>query len=243
MTMRKTFIYLLFIALIPAVANAQEAIVANAQNTFNYAYTIGINTGIDNNINAYRLYPTTDGAVNGAVFSGGDNLFNIGLDLGMVVNSKFRPRLEFKYVKMKYGVNFETADVLTFLSSEVFMHNVDVNMRLDYFLYNAKRFQILLSPAVKWELTSSREEKNTTIDPNNPNYGNVNWKNYKGVYDENSKNLLGGGISTIFKYNVTKNIGLTLTPEYTLFFRNFVRSNDKLYQRASLNFGIEFNIY
>ena len=75
--MKKTFIYLFFIALIPSVANAQEAIVANAQSS-NYAYTIGINTGLDHNINAYRLNPTIDGPVKGAVFNAGNNLFNIG---------------------------------------------------------------------------------------------------------------------------------------------------------------------
>ncbi|HPT21239.1 MAG TPA: hypothetical protein PLR88_04770 [Bacteroidales bacterium] len=240
--MKKTFIYLFFIALIPTMANAQEAIVANAQST-NYAYTIGISTGIDHNINAYRLKPTTEGPVKGAAFTAGDNLFNIGFDFGMVINSKLRPRLEFKYVKMNYKVDMSNADVLNFLSSEVYMHNIDLNLRLDYFLYNANKFQILLSPAAKWELNSSREEKNTTIDPSNPYYGNVNWKNYKGIYDENSKNLFGGGVSAIFKYNIIKNVGITVTPEYTLFFRNFVRSNEDLYSRASINVGLEWNIF
>jgi len=233
MTMRKIFFYLFIIALMPIAANAQNAIVANAQDNIHYAFTIGINSGVDNNINAYRLNPNFFGNN----FYNSKIHFNIGLDYGWMVSKKFRPRIELKYVKMSYSVGWDNANIPTIKESTVNLYNFDINLRMDYLLLNASKFQLFISPALKWEFNVGREEKNIRYDES------YNWANYNGIITENSRNLLGGAISTILKYNITKNIGITVTPEYTLFFRNFVRSNDKCYQRASVNFGVEFNFY
>ena len=45
----------------------------------------------------------------------------------------------------------------------------------------------------------------------------------------------------IFKYKITDRIGVTLTPDYTIFFREYVKANTKVYQRASANLGFEFS--
>jgi hypothetical protein len=217
----------------PIVTNAQETVVVNTKDKISYASTIGINGGINNDINAYRLNDNSFGNN----FYSGKSHFNFGLDYGMMISKKVRPRLELKYVQMSYNVGWNNANIPTIKESVVNLHNFDINFRLDYMLLDSKKFQMFISPALKWEFNLNREEKNTRYDET------YNWAKYNGIITENSKNLLGGGLAAILKYNVTKNIGLTVTPEYTLFFRNFVRTNDKCYQRTSINFGLEFNIF
>jgi hypothetical protein len=58
--------------------------------------------------------------------------------------------------------------------------------------------------------------------------------------DEYPKRILGGSLSTIFKYNLNEHFGISLIPEYTIFFRNFVKSNNTKYQQFSANPGIKF---
>jgi hypothetical protein len=155
----------------------------------------------------------------------------------MMVSKKFRPRIELKYVKMSYNAGWDNANIPSLKETVVNLYNLDINLRMDYMLLDVSKFQLFVSPALKWEFNIYREEKNTKYD------GSYNWANYNGIITENLRNILGGAVSTIFKYNITKNIGITVTPEYTLFFQNFLRSNDKSYQRASVNFGVEFNFY
>lgn len=229
--MRKIFFYFFLLALMPISLNAQDAIVANAKKNSDYAYTFGINSGIDININAYRLNANSAGNN----FYNVNSHYNIGLDYGLMVSKKFRPRIELKYVKMNYGAGWDNANIPTFKESVVNLYNFDINFRFDYLLFNASKFQLFVSPALKWELNVAREENNIRYD------GSDNWANYNGIIAENSRNFFGGAFSTIFKYNIIENIGITLTPEYTLFFHNFVSSNDKHFQRLSVNFGLEFN--
>jgi hypothetical protein len=217
----------------PIAANAQNDIVAKEKESIGYAFTFGFNSGIDNDINAYRLNPN----YSGNNFYNNKPHFNIGLDYGMMVSKKFRPRIELKYVKMSYNAGWDNANIPSLKETVVNLYNLDINLRMDYMLLDVSKFQLFVSPALKWEFNIYREEKNTKYD------GSYNWANYNGIITENLRNILGGAVSTIFKYNITKNIGITVTPEYTLFFQNFLRSNDKSYQRASVNFGVEFNFY
>jgi hypothetical protein len=230
--MRKILFYLIFIVLMPVAVNAQSTVVASAPNNIDYAYTIGINKGFDNNINAYRSTPN----LFGNNFYNGKTHINLGFDYGTKISKRFRPRIELKYVKMSYRVGWDNANIPTIKESTVNLYNFDINLRMDYLLLDIKKFEFYVSPALKWELTVDRDEHNI-------NEGGDNWAKYNRIIDENSRNLLGGAVSGILKYNITKKIGFTVTPEYTLFFRNFVRSNDKNYQRTSVNFGVEFNIY
>jgi hypothetical protein len=231
MTMRKISFYLFLIVLMPLTSNAQESVVANAKKNSDYASNFGINSGVDNNINAYRLYPNSEGNN----FYKVSTHYNIGIDYGWMVSKKFRPRIELKYVKMSYGVGWDNANISSIKESIVNLYNFDINFHMDYLLLNANKFQLFVSPALKWEFNIAREEKNLKYD------GSDNWASYNGIISENPRNLIGGAVSTILKYNIIKNIGITLTPEYTLFFRNFIKSNSKCYQRTSVNFGVEFN--
>jgi hypothetical protein len=216
-------------------ANAQVAAAANTKKTIEYASAFGLSYGIDNNINGYRL---TSNSV-GNTFSAGSGNYNISAGYGWMVSSKWRPRVELRYTRLSYNVGGWSAATppKEIDKSVVNMFNFDVNLRADYMFLNANKFQAYVSPAVKWEFNISREVHNSIND------GTDNWRNYNDVIDENPRNLIGGSVAAIFKYNFIKQIGLTLTPEYTMFFRNFVKANDKNYSRLSVNFGVEFNFF
>ena len=213
------------VALLPLTIYAQEK--------SRYAYTIGVYGGIDRNINGYRLSPNDYGND----FYSPSLLWNAGLDYGLMVTDKLRPRIEFKYLQQRYKVGWENGNISAMKESVVYLYNFDVNLRLDYLLLNKPKFQIFASPAIKWEFTSDKDEKNIRKD------GTNNWANYNGIINENPGNLFGGAVAVILKYNVTKNIGITCTPDYTMFINKYVESNSKLCQRISLGCGVEFNFY
>lgn len=223
--MRRRILYLALFAILPLTAYSQD--------TSKYVFTIGIYGGIDRNINGYKLDQNNYGNDFYAVAP----TWNIGLDYGLMVTDKFRPRISFKYVQQRYKVGWENANIVTMQESVVYLYNFNVSLSADYLLLNSPKFQMFASPGVVWEFTSGKNEKNIKKD------GTHNWANYNEIVTENPGNILGGAASAIFKYNLTKYIGITVTPEYTLFFRNYVKSNNKGYQRMSLGFGVEFNFY
>jgi hypothetical protein len=241
MTMRKIFIYLFLIILISVSANAQVATVKNTDATKNtdakknidYASAFGISFGTDDNINGFKLNPNSEGNN----FYKGNTHYNIGLSYGWMVTNKLRPRVELKYSKLSYGVGWANSNLPAITKSDVNLYDFGINLRADYMLLDANKFQMYVSPALKWEFNLRKEVHNTMND------GTDNWGNYNDVLNENPNNLIGGAVSAIFKYNIVKKVGITLTPEYTYFFRKFVTSNDKSYQRLSVNLGVEFNFY
>ncbi len=229
--MRKISFYLLLSVLLPLTTNAQEAVVANTKNNLNYASTFGISYGIDDDINAFRLSPNGYGNT----FYKATAHYNIGINYGWMISKKVRPRIEINYVNESYGATWENANINSITKTTVNLYNVNLSFHLDYMLVNSNNFQLFVSPALKWEFNVARDEKNILDD------GTHDWANYNGIIAENLRNNVGASVSTILKYNITKGLGITLTPDYTLFVRKFVPSNDKLYQRLSINLGVEFN--
>jgi hypothetical protein len=203
----------------------------NAAEEHKSIFSIGINAGLDNNINAYRMNPN----LYGNEFSNNKTYQNIALDFGIMAGKNFRFRLEFKYLKNGYKADWaKTTTSSLFTESVVNLKNIDINLHLDYLLFSKSKFQLFLSPAFKWEFNYEHEYYNTKSDGTTSNYS------YNGIFAEYPLDIIGGSLSAIFKYNLTKNIGVILSPEYTVFGRNYVLSNSKLYQRASANFGFEF---
>jgi hypothetical protein len=226
--MKRKGIYLAFIALLPLIAYSQEVEVKN------YTYTVGAYLGIDKNINGYRMI---ENAYNNTFSASGITSWNFGFDYGYMINSKLRPRIQAKYFQMRYNANWDNANLEDLSQSTVYLFCGSANLRLDYLFFNSPKFQAFLSPALKWDFVIDREVKNIRPD------GTHNWRSYNDIIDENPRSIMGGAVGALFKYNVTKNIGITVSPEYTYYFRNFVRVNDKSYQRMSISAGIEFNFY
>jgi len=221
--MKKVFVCLSFLVVISFMTNAAEE--------HKSIFTIGINAGMDYNINAYRLNPN----LYGNEFSNNKTYQNIALDFGVMTGKNFRLRLVFKYLKNGYKASWVgTTTPELFDESVVNLKNIDLNLHLDYLLLNKGKFQLYLSPAFIWEFNNKHEYYNTKSD------GTVSYYSYNDIFTEYPTNIIGGAVSAIFKYNITKNIGVILSPEYTIFARNYVLSNTKLYQRVSGNFGFEF---
>jgi hypothetical protein len=221
--MKKVFTCLFFLTVLSAMTNAAEE--------HKSIFSIGINAGLDDNINAYRLNPN----LYGNEFSNNKTYQNIALDFGVMTGKNTRLRLEFKYLMNGYKANWDkTTTPSLFTESVVNLKNIDINLHLDFLLLNKGKFQLFISPAFKWEFNYKHNYSNTKSD------GTTSTFSYNEIFTEYPNDIIGGAVSAIFKYNITKNIGVILSPEYTIFGRNYVLSNTRLYQRASGNFGFEF---
>jgi hypothetical protein len=218
-------IFILLCAIIPLIAYNQE----NQESEIDHSVYVGLNGGVDYNFNGYRLIPDE----NGFNFFAIDPHLNLGLNIGVMVTKRFRPALEFKYLTMSYGMDWDDYNSI-FDETITKLRNFDLSLHLDYFLLLNKKFQIGLSPAIKSEFVFNSKYIRKDLDGDTENVS------YNFIDDEYSKSLIGGALSAILKYNVNDRVGITLIPEYTMFFRNFVRDNDKRYQRASVNLGVEF---
>ncbi len=211
--MKKIFFILLLLATISFYGKAQ---------TEENKYTIGFDGGITYNVNAYQIAKNANYGNN---YYGVSPRYNIGVDYGYNVSNRFRPRIEFKYVSVMYGLDFSNTIYNITDKDFVTVNYFDINLHFDYLLLTIKNFQLFASPALKYEF-----ELNA--------YPEVNWSPYLNM--EHPGNLLGGAIAPIFKYNLSDHLGLTLTPEYTIFLEPFASGNSKPYYRYSGNFGIEY---
>lgn len=205
------------------------ACTVNAQDDYP-VFSVGANAGWDHNTNAFRL--TSD---ENASFTGEPNQFNIGIDFGVRMTKKFRPRLELRYVNMAYHMNWNSTDYPDFDKTDCNINYFDLNLHLDYSLFTVNKLEVFVSPAIKWEQKSGDFVKTYKNDGSAPMTGR-----FTAIKKEYPGNIAGGAASMIFKYNFNKHLGLTLTPEYTYFFRDFVKSNNKSYQRFNVNAGFEF---
>jgi len=223
--MKKFYFVLLFIMAISFAGNAQTEKTektANDQPIVNEVeYFMGINGGIDFNTNAYPLFKNGN---YGYTYFGVSPSYNIGADFAVKITARLRPRLEFKYVNVKYGVDWSTLQYTFGESTIVNLNYFDINLHLDYLLLSVRKFQLFVSPAFKFEAQTG--------------YSLSTSKLYLELKQPSS--IAGGGLSAIFKYKMTKHIGFTLTPDYTIFAHSFVLGNNKPYQRFSANFGVEF---
>jgi hypothetical protein len=242
--MKKISLFFILFAFLAMTLNAQDK--QDTKNTqeiikLGYAYTVGLNVGYDNNFNAFTRYPNHSGND----FYKLDKFkthFSIGLDYGFMISRKFRPRIEFKYTQMGYGASWaNTPMVNTLEKTEIIMYNMSLNLRMDYMVVDKNKFQMFVSPGFKWEAAIDKQCKNFRYQIMDGE--NHSWDNYNRIIEECPNNIAGGSLSAILKYNITKKIGFVVVPDYTLYFREWVKSNNTIYQRASINFGVEFNFY
>ncbi len=205
---------------------------------FEPIFTMGINSGIDYNINAYQI-PINSRF--GYQYFGKPLQYNIGLDFGVAVTNKFRPRIELRFQNQQYGVNWNLTNSqgniiypVDMIQSIQNINYWDINIYLDYLLTKWKKLDIYASPGLKYEFETS-DFLYTSLNDGLPTSSNQSI-----LFPSFPRQIAAAAVSMIFKYNFTKHFGMTLTPEYTLFFRNYTSSNSQLYQRLNLNAGFEF---
>ncbi|MDP2890700.1 MAG: hypothetical protein Q8P34_17265 [Bacteroidota bacterium] len=209
-----------FLLILPA-AKSQES----NKSKISFGYIIGGGQ----NSNGYRL--TTDG--HGFVYSEGGILFSTGINTSFFVTERLRPRLEFTYSEMKYGMDLSGFNS-DFYKSVTKTMNLNVNLNFDYLVLNKNKFQLFLSPGFVSEFVVGRTHKNYFTD------GTVNFANYNVFTQQYPSAIAGANFSILAKYKLNEHFGLTLTPGYNYYFRNYMSVNEKAYTRALLNFGVEY---
>ncbi len=205
----------------------------DVNNNNNYSFTFGIYGGVGENINGYRFNPN----IYGNNFYANKLAWNIGVDYSYMATKKLRPHIAVEYLQTYYNTDWVDANLTDMNKTIVFLFNFGMSLHCDYLLINTTSFQAFVSPGLVLDFVIGSDQKDIRND------GTHGWSNYNNIYDEHHANYMGGALSAILKYNVTKQVGIKLEPEYTLFFRKFEVSNDKAYQRFRVNCGVEFNFY
>ncbi len=228
-------LYLILFILVPVIVvaqNSQEQVKEYHAGDF----FIGFSSGIDYHMNAFRSTETSD-----FQFCKKGPRYNIGFDLGVMATRRLRPRLELRYVRLAYGqewIGWEDISYATMKTTTTRVNYLDLNLHLDYLVFGKdSKLKFFLSPAIKTEYALGAGYKTKKTD------GSITSDNYSKLKDYYPSTSAGLAVSGILKYELTRYMGLTFTPEYTSFFREFQRVNDNKYQRLSLNAGIELHIF
>ncbi len=231
--MRK--LYFILLMLVPFWSAAQEKQEKQEEYKPGDVF-IGFSSGADYHKNAVRSIATNDFR-----FDEKGPRYNMGFDLGVMATKRFRPRIELKYVRLAYGqewIGWENATYASMKTTITKVNYLDLNLHLDYLVLGKdSRLKFFLSPALKTEYAMGASFKTTKTD------GSTTKDHYSNLEDYYPSSIAGFAVSGIFKYELSRNFGLTFTPEYTSFFRSFQRINDNRYQRFSLNAGIELHIF
>lgn len=221
--MKKIFIALCVMVALPFAGNAQSTQPSQPSQPTQPEYPIfsfGFSGGLDYDKNAFKTAPTAQGGT----YFGENPRYNIGADFGVQIIKRIRPRIELKYVNVKYAIDWNAVSNLG--QTTVNLNYFDINLRVDLLALPIKKFQFFVSPAFKYEYQTSSSVVN-------------NYVMTDGLMHQPSS-IIGFGISGIFKYNITDNFGITLTPEQTYFSHSFATGNTKPYQRTSYNIGFEY---
>lgn len=191
-------------------------------------FSIGINSGVSENLNGYRT--TID--KKGFTYYGVNPHSSFGVDGGLYISRKMRARFEVRYREIEYGMNWpdEYADYNKTIAK---LSTLNFNAHFDYSLLAVNKFEVYISPGITTEYVLKDKFKNTLAN------GDTNSKNYNVLLESYNQKIAGGNISLLAKYSALKYVDITLTPGYTYFFQNFVVTNDEPYQRLSLNLGLE----
>lgn len=228
-------IYLISLIFLPALTVGQDSQGELKEYRAGDVF-IGFSSGVDHHLNAFRSVETTDFR-----FYGKGPRYNIGFDLGVMATKRFRPRFEMKYVRLAYGqewLGWERISYTTFKTTTTRINYLNLNLHLDYLVLGREsKLKLFLSPAIKTEFALGRSYKTKKTD------GDTTTDSYSTLGDYYPSCIAGWAVSGIIKYELSRNIGLTFTPEYTNFFRPFQQISDNKYQRFSFNVGLELHIF
>jgi hypothetical protein len=234
--MKKIFYLLAFLLLLTNMVRGQEYI--------EHPFYLSIYSGLDYNQNAYKM----DQDQYGFNYKAVQPHYNIGASFSILALKRFRPRIELKYVKMSYKIDWSNTSVsqdsaavndFTGAESDCKLDYINLNVFGDYKLIDTKLFEMYLSAGIKTEYNMDYDYYTYDKDGHLTSesfYGGPLFSNYF------PRTSAGCAFGTTLKFNLNQHIGLILTPEYTYFFRNFVRGNDKSYTRFSVDFGFEFHL-
>lgn len=217
--------------IVPFVSEAQEYEISREHTGVTNRLSFGINAGVGQNYNGYRLNPDDYGFN----YFEGDMHFTGGINVSYFVTDWLRPRFEFRYSEIKYGLNW-SKEFADFDKTITKLYHLNYNLNFDILLIDRPYFQFFVSPGLVSEFIVDELSRTYLADGTN----NVN--NYYVVTQQYSEETAGANLSLIAKYKITEDLGLTVTPGYNFYFKNYLPSNDLNYSRLLFNVGFEYSL-
>ncbi len=190
--------------------------------------SLNFNGGSDLNFNKYYS------KINYEKIEDGGTDFNLGMDAAYRFSDRFRMRVEFKYGQMNYGQSRiggepTAKDVIT-------LEYMDFNPRMDFRILQIKKLELFVSTGLKFECIINSDQKSYLAD------GSVSDTDLNYVDTDYDDELSGWVTGAILKYNLTKHIGVTMSPDYTLYFDELYYKNSGALQRLNINVGFEWTL-
>ncbi len=226
--MRKFTLFVLLVIATSSLVMSQEKDLTQELNNV----TIGIKGGMGYNLNGYRS------ALDDAGFTYYDMNpgFKTGIEFGVFATQKFRIRTFVGYNEMSYGMDGNNIKE-NLEKTETKLYGINWEINFDYCFFDKERLDFFISPGLVADFVSSFDHKNYLTN------GEINYNNYNYLTEQYPASAAGANISFIARAKLANNIYMSLTPEYTLFFKKFTAGNDGMYQRLNLNLGIEYNFW
>lgn len=193
-------------------------------------YFFGVNAGISFTNNNFVSTP-----VAGAEFDSKPRAFFLSV-AGVQINDKNRVRLDLSKSRVKskldYNYNAPQPDDPSIPDySELSIKMATINLNYDYRVAGSEKFDIFSSAGLRALLSSNKKEYTTYLDGRREETETV-------IMDFN-RNLFGVGAGLVAKYNYTNKVGISFTPDYTVYSRGFNKGDNKRLTRLSFAIGIE----
>jgi hypothetical protein len=190
-------------------------------------YFINLNGAWDYSMNKYHEYNTN----NLSPFQHDGAEFSYGLDIGYKFSDIVRFRVEGRIGEYKYGGDWDSDS--GFESSTMKISYFDIIPRFDFRVWQKNKLELFVSPGLKLEYISDANQKTIKAD------GTISREGYiSSSYAENMAGIVGGAV---LKYNINSKWGITMSPEYTLFFKKLYEKNDNSMMRFSTRLGVEYS--
>ncbi|WP_163708054.1 outer membrane beta-barrel protein [Mangrovibacterium lignilyticum] len=187
-------------------------------------FFVNLNAGWDYSANKYYNYNNYD------IFENEGNDLSWGLDLGYKFSDIVRFRIESRFGQYSFGQYYSGADLI---QTEMTMSYFNINPRFDFRVWTKDKFELFVSPGLKLEYIYDSDQVTDKTDGTTSDLSYVS-----SAYADNMAGFIGGAI---FKYNINKHLGITLSPEYTLYFKKLYEKNDDNMRRFSARLGVEWN--
>lgn len=220
--MKRVYVVWLFVTLTQGLFSQNEKL--QIKQLF-----LGFDGSVNLNFNGFRQTADENGFIYQPVNPG----FQFGLNLSYLATSRLRPRFELAYVKNSYDMDWGDFND-DFATSRTSLHYLDLNLFADLLLVNRTNWQLFLFTGIRNEFILS--DRYVRTDKN----GDTEAVRYSFIEEQYPRAISGIAAGTIFRYQVHEQFGITFKPEYTYFLRNFVRVNQKDYQRLGFSIGVEF---
>lgn len=193
---------------------------------FSQNFTFSVSTGYDQNLNH----------LDGLRYTNTNELpdFNLSADIGYEITNRFKVRAELAYNNLSFlrDYNSDASDPKNVANTKMVINSMGFSPFVDFRLFSVSRLDIAATAGVNFAFGTSNWQRTF----------NQAGEKLDGAYfkDEITSGLLGTTGGLILKYNITDNLGIKLSPQYSYYFDSFFTLNDDNFQRMRMNIGVEW---